>query len=98
GFAPSLSPPPSAEESLSLESESCGEEHPVTARMQRAAPARPRVSLREITLKELSAVSRGTKPPMPTASSFSVFHVSTGVVAFKAGAQMQEKSYRSFIG
>src|SRR5699024_6700162 len=56
GFAPSLPLAPSAEESPSFESESCDDEQPVTARMQRAAPARPRVSLGEITVRMLSFV------------------------------------------
>src|SRR5699024_1130129 len=56
GCAPSLPPASSAEEPPPFESESCDDEQPVTARMHRAAPARPRLSLSEITNRALSFV------------------------------------------
>src|SRR5699024_7550470 len=56
GCAPSLPPASCAEPSSPLESESCGYERPVTARMHRAAPARPRLSLSELTNRALSFI------------------------------------------
>src|SRR5699024_6345960 len=54
GCAPSLPPARWAEEPPPLEAESCDDEQPVTARMHRAAPARPRLGLSEITNRALS--------------------------------------------
>src|SRR5699024_3088862 len=80
GFAPYLPPASSADESLPFESESCDDEETHTARMHRAAPARHRLSLSEITKRTLSFVGIRPQSSIPTTPSLSGTYGSTDVV------------------